>query len=113
MKGNMSLKVSMGWICACAILLSCAACTREQDEEACQAPCSTGLSPVLEMATEPSRGLARFSSILPLLATRITCHHPDRSSNSICRSPCFSRTQSRPRHLPWQTKSQRRPSAIA
>lgn len=40
MKGNMSLKVSMGWICACAILLSCAACTREQDEEACQAPYS-------------------------------------------------------------------------
>ena len=73
----------------------------------------TGLSPVFEMATEPSRGLARFSSILPLLATRITCHHPDRSSNSICRSPCLSRTQSRPRHLPWQTKSQRRPSAIA
>ena len=76
-------------------------------------PLESGLSPVLEMATEPSRGLARFSSILPLLATRTTCHHPGRSSNSICRSPCFSRTQSRPRHLPWQTKSQRRPSAIA
>lgn len=50
---------------------------------------STGLSPVLEMATEPSRGLSRFSSIFPWLATRITCHHPDRSSNSICRSPCL------------------------
>ena len=36
----------------------------------------------MEMA-EPSRDLARFSSILPLLATQITCHHPDRSSNSI------------------------------
>lgn len=40
MNGNMSLKVSMGRICACAILLSCAACTREQDEESTQAPCS-------------------------------------------------------------------------
>lgn len=33
MNGNMSLKVSMGRICACAILLSCAACSREQDED--------------------------------------------------------------------------------
>ncbi len=40
MNGNMSLKVSMGRICACAIMLSCAACTREQDEGSTQAPCS-------------------------------------------------------------------------
>ena len=32
MKGRTSLKIRMSKICSCAILLSCAACSREQDE---------------------------------------------------------------------------------
>ena len=39
--------------------------------------------------------------------------YPVRHSNSICKSPVLSRPQSRPRHLPWQTKSHLRPSAMA
>lgn len=53
MKGKTSLRVRMGRTCACAILLSCAACTREQDEEACQAPCSHREEQVLE-SSEPT-----------------------------------------------------------
>ena len=53
MNGNMSLKVSMGRICACAIMLSCAACTREQDEGSTQAPCSNREEQVSE-TSEPT-----------------------------------------------------------
>ena len=41
------------------------------------------------------------------------CRHPVSSSNSICKSPHSSRGHFHPRHFPWRTKSQRRPSAIA
>lgn len=51
MKGKTSVNVRMGRICSCAILLSCAACTREQDE-ASQATCSNREEQVSE-CSEP------------------------------------------------------------